>query len=91
MHLASLVLSGREKFPTESGLAQLYTEKPAPSRACMGKTSAERFPKEHLVYYQALSRGEPRRSEAAKTYPLVFIQEHTRWRTHSQWFNSPYA
>lgn len=42
---------GREKFPTESGLAQLYTEKPAP-RVMYGQDIAERFPKEHLVYYQ---------------------------------------
>lgn len=78
---------GREKFPTESGLAQLYTEKPVP-RVMYGQDVTERFPKEHLVYYQP-SAEVNERSEAAKTYPLVFIQEHTRWRTHSQWFNSP--
>ncbi|MDO5043369.1 MAG: molybdopterin-dependent oxidoreductase, partial [Slackia sp.] len=78
---------GRAKFPTESGLAQLYTEKPAP-RVAYGQDVSERFAKEHLVYYQE-SAEVSENSEAAKKYPLVFIQEHSRWRTHSQWFNSP--
>lgn len=78
---------GRAKFPTKSGLAQLYTEKPAP-RVLYGQDVSERFAKEHLVYYQE-SAEVSENSEAAKKYPLVFIQEHSRWRTHSQWFNSP--
>lgn len=78
---------GRQAFPTESGLAQLYTELPAP-RVDYGQDIAERLPKEHLVYYQE-SAEVSENSEAAQTYPLVFIQEHSRWRTHSQWFNSP--
>jgi molybdopterin-containing oxidoreductase family molybdopterin binding subunit len=24
-----------------------------------------------------------------KKYPLVYIQEHSRYRVHSQWFNTP--
>ncbi len=78
---------GRAKFPTKSGLAQLYTEKPAP-RVNYGQDIKERFPKEHLVYYQE-SAEVSENSEAAKKFPIVFIQEHSRWRTHSQWFNSP--
>ena len=78
---------GRTKFSTKSGLAQLYTETPAP-RVNYGQDVKERFAKEHLVYYQD-SAEVSENSEAAKKYPLVFIQEHTRWRTHSQWFNSP--
>lgn len=78
---------GRAKFPTASGLAQLYTEKPAP-RVVYGQDAKERFAKEHLVYYQP-SAEVNEESEAAKKFPIVFIQEHSRWRTHSQWFNSP--
>lgn len=78
---------GRAKFPTKSGLAQLYTELPAP-RVNYGQDTKERFAKEHLVYYQE-SAEVSENSEAAAKYPLTFIQEHSRWRTHSQWFNSP--
>ncbi|MCI8452907.1 MAG: molybdopterin-dependent oxidoreductase [Eggerthellaceae bacterium] len=78
---------GRAKFPTKSGLAQLYTEKPAP-RVAYGQDVKARFPKEHLVYYQE-SAEVSENSEAAKKFPIVFYQEHSRWRTHSQWFNSP--
>lgn len=78
---------GRQKFPTKSGLAQLYTEAPAP-RVNYGQDIAARFPEEHLVYFKP-SAEVSETSEAAKKYPLVFIQEHSRWRTHSQWFNSP--
>lgn len=78
---------GRTKFTTESGLAQLYTEKPAP-RVNYGQDVKERFAKEHLVYYQP-SAEVCEESEAAQKFPIIFIQEHSRWRTHSQWFNSP--
>ncbi|MCI8367762.1 MAG: molybdopterin-dependent oxidoreductase [Eggerthellaceae bacterium] len=78
---------GRTQFPTVTGRAQLYTELPAP-RLIYGQPTEERFAKEHLVYYQE-STEVSENSEAAKKFPIVFIQEHTRWRTHSQWFNSP--
>lgn len=78
---------GRTKFTTKSGLAQLYTEKPAP-RVNYGQDVKERFAKEHLVYYQP-SAEVCEESEAAAKFPIAFIQEHSRWRTHSQWFNSP--
>ncbi len=78
---------GRAKFPTTTGLAQLYTEKPAP-RVNYGQDVKERFAKEHLVYYQP-SAEVNEESEAAEKFPIAFIQEHSRWRTHSQWFNSP--
>ena len=78
---------GRKKFPTASGLAQLYTELPAP-RVDYGQDVTERFADEHLVYFKP-SAEVSETSEAAKKFPLVFIQEHSRWRTHSQWFNAP--
>lgn len=80
------VVIGEEKFPTESGRAQLYTEKPAPRSKVGQEGVAERTKKEHLVYYQEAQEAGPN-SELAEKYPLVFIQEHSRWRTHSQWFD----
>jgi molybdopterin-containing oxidoreductase family molybdopterin binding subunit len=74
-------------FPSESGKVQLYTENPTP-RLNYGQDLSARFPHEHLVYYRApheASKDNP----LYQKYPLVFLQEHSRFRVHTQWFNTP--
>ena len=70
-------------FPTETGRVALYTEKPKP-RLDYGQDLSERAPHEHLVYYR-----DPEEvgvdNPLAEKYPLAYLQEHARWRTHGQW------
>jgi molybdopterin-containing oxidoreductase family molybdopterin binding subunit len=74
-------------FPTESGRVQLYTETVAP-RLNYGQDLSAREPQEHLVYYRA--PGEASKDNPLyEKYPLVFLQEHSRFRVHGQWHNTP--
>lgn len=74
-------------WPTESGRVQLYYEKVAP-RLNYGQDLSSRDADEHIVYFR-----EPdecgSESPLAEKYPLVYLQEHSRFRIHTQWFEVP--
>lgn len=74
-------------WPTESHRVQLYWENPKP-RLSYGHDFSDRDPHEHIVYYREADESGPNSPLAAK-YPLVYIQEHARFRTHTQWFETP--
>lgn len=74
-------------FPSESGRVQLYCENPLP-RLDYGQDLSEREPHEHVVYYQPpLECGAD--NPLAQKYPLVFVQDHARFRVHAQWWETP--
>ncbi|OUO90844.1 hypothetical protein B5F40_05100 [Gordonibacter sp. An230] len=74
-------------WPTQSGRVQLYYEAVAP-RLSYGQDLADRDPDEHIVYFR-----EPDEcgidSPMAEKYPLVYLQEHSRFRVHTQWYETP--
>jgi molybdopterin-containing oxidoreductase family molybdopterin binding subunit len=74
-------------FPTESGRVQLYAEKPTP-RLNYGQDVSSRAPKEHIVYYRPPHEAT-KDNPLYQKYPLVYLQEHSRFRVHSQWFETP--
>lgn len=83
----SFVLGMSIPFVTESKRARIYCERPA-VRLDYGQDMSAGLDREHIVYYK-----EPQEvgvdNELRKKYPLVFLQEHARYRTHSQWFETP--
>lgn len=74
-------------FPTEKGLVRLYTDNPLP-RLDYGQDLSDRVDMEHLVYYR-----EPEEAgidnPLKEKYPLVYLQEHSRFRVHTQWATVP--
>ena len=74
-------------LPTESKRVQLYCENPKP-RLNWGQDLSEREPKEHIVYYQPPEEAGADNPLAEK-YPLVYLQEHARFRVHIQWWETP--
>lgn len=74
-------------WPTASGRVQLYYETVTP-RLSYGQDLTERNAEEHLVYFR-----EPEEcgidNPLAEKYPLVYLQEHSRFRVHTQWFETP--
>lgn len=74
-------------FPSESGRAQLYCEIPAP-RLDYGQDWQSKVQDEHLVYYRPPMEAT-QDNPLFEKYPLVFLQEHARFRTHSQWYEVP--
>lgn len=81
-------IRGRDiPFPSESGRAQLYFENPTP-RLDYGQDWQSKVKDERLVYYRAPLEADSKNPLFEK-YPLVFLQEHARFRTHSQWFEVP--
>ena len=71
---------------TESGKFQLYWETPKP-RVNYGQALPS-YEKEHLPRYEpGVECAED--SPYAAQYPLVFLQEHSRFRVHSQWWDVP--
>ena len=74
-------------FPTETGRVNLYCENPKP-RLNWGQDLSDREPKEHIVYYQPPEEAGADNPLAEK-YPLVYIQEHSRFRVHIQWWETP--
>lgn len=74
-------------LPTESKRVQLYCENPKP-RLNWGQDLSARKPKEHIVYYQPPEEAGSD-SPLAEKYPLVYIQEHSRFRVHIQWWETP--
>lgn len=80
-------IRGEKGFLTPTGRAQLYCENPMP-RVDYGQDISDVIEKERLPYFKP--PGEAWHENLLfKKYPLVFIQEHSRFRTHTQWFNVP--
>lgn len=74
-------------FPTPSGRAEFYNPNPRPR--VLSTTSMHYDAKrERLPYFSPPVEAWPG-SEASKKYPLVFFQEHTRWRVHTQYAEVP--
>ena len=70
-------------FATTSKLAELYVENPVGSNPY---TEGWDLAKEHLAYWEpALQVGD---EERRKTYPIQLLSEHSRFRTHTQWFEA---
>ena len=80
-------IRGEGFFYTPTGRAQLYCENPQP-RVNYGQNLTGIIEKERLPYFKPPGEAWPENPLYAK-YPLVFIQEHARYRTHTQWFNVP--
>ena len=72
-------------FPTDSGLVELYCENPAP-RYDFGQDYSSYIEKERLPYWEPTLEVADER--LAESYPLQFLQVHTRWMTHTQWFGN---
>lgn len=80
-------IRGEDGFNTPSGRAQLYCENPLP-RVDYGQDISEMQEKERLPYFRPPAEAW-KENPLYKKFPLVFIQEHSRFRTHSQWYNVP--
>lgn len=74
-------------FPTPQGRARVYCEDPQP-RTNWGQDISEVYEKERMPYFKAPNEAWSE-NELYKKYPLVFIQDHTRFRSHTQWYNVP--
>ena len=75
-------------FPTAHGRLELYWENPEP-RADFGQTfTDEEIRKEHLPYWRA-PREAWKENEQIEQYPLVLLNVHERFRTHTQFFDNP--
>ena len=79
-------IRGLNGWPTDSGRIQLYWENPTP-HFNYGQDLSDSIEGEHLVYYRPPKEADED-SDLAKKYPYVFIQEHARFRTHSQFFDT---
>lgn len=73
-----------QPLPTEHGRAMLYTETAAP-RVVYGQALVDGEDRNHLVYYRPPAEAD-RDNPLFEKYPLVFLQEHARYRVHSQWY-----
>lgn len=77
---------GEQYCLTPSGMEELYCEFPLP-RLDYGQDYQELMAEEHypaLTYPVEAWPG----TDQQKKYPLVYVQEHQRWRTHSQYFDN---
>ena len=75
---------GGAPFPTPSGRAELYKERPLP-RVDFGQdweaaAEAERFPSFRPPTENYHENG------LKEKYPLSYLTTHERWRVHTQWF-----
>jgi len=76
-----------EPISTESGKIQLYCENPKP-RIDYGQDVSHLVDSQRLPTYREPHEASPNNPLYQK-YPLVFFQEHSRFRVHSQWFDVP--
>ncbi|WP_165045821.1 molybdopterin-dependent oxidoreductase [Adlercreutzia sp. ZJ138] len=76
-------VNGVEKFKTVSGRAELYCEEPKP-RLDYGQDWKNNAEKEHFAYWRAPNEAWYE-NELASKYPLVLLQDHARYRVHSQY------
>lgn len=80
-------IRGELYFLTPTGRAELYCENPQP-RVNYGQDLSGVIEKERLPYFKPPAEAWKDHPLYQK-YPLVFIQEHSRFRSHTQWFNTP--
>lgn len=80
-------IRGEKFFNTESGRAQLYCENPVP-RVDYGQDVSGIIERERLPYFRPPGEAWSE-NPLFRKYPLVYIQEHSRFRSHTQWFNVP--
>lgn len=80
-------IRGEHGFNTESGRANLYCENPVP-RVDFGQDVSHLIEKERFPYFKPPGEAWKKNPLYAK-YPLVYVQEHSRYRVHTQWFNVP--
>lgn len=71
-------------FPTPSTRLEFYCEKPT----SLAKDPDFDASTEHLPRFIPPLEAWPE-NELYKSYPLVFLQDHTRWRMHTQWAFDP--
>ena len=74
-------------FPTPQGRVRIYCEDPQP-RTNWGQDLTGLAKKERLPYFKAPNEAWSENPLFEK-YTLVYIQDHSRFRSHSQWFNVP--
>ncbi|MGE4273337.1 MAG: molybdopterin-dependent oxidoreductase [Desulfitobacterium sp.] len=74
-------------FPTATGRAQFYLEQPAPAYNYGQDWDVE---KERLPVLFEPPTEAWHENPLFKKYPFVLVQEHTRWRTHTQWGHAPW-
>lgn len=80
-------IRGEQFFNTDSGRANLYCENPQP-RVNYGQDLTGIIEKERLPYFKPPGEAWNENPKFSK-YPLVYLQEHSRYRVHSQWYNVP--
>lgn len=78
---------GVNGWPTATGKAEIYCENPVP-RTDYGQDLSEVWEKERLPYFKPPNEAWSE-NPLFKEYPLVYLQEHSRFRTHSQCYNVP--
>lgn len=78
---------GVKGWPTATGKVEIYCENPVP-RTDYGQDLSEVWEKERLPYFKPPNEAWSE-NPLFKDYPLVYLQEHSRFRTHSQWYNVP--
>ena len=81
------VRGGSAPFPANYGLVHVYCEDPKP-RTNWGQDVSTLTERERMPYFKAPNEAWDENPLHEK-YPLVFIQDHTRFRTHTQWFETP--
>jgi anaerobic selenocysteine-containing dehydrogenase len=74
------------KFDTPSGRMEFFAEQPV-TRFDFGQDLSARH--SCLPEFRPPAEAWPENPLYAK-YPLVCMQEHTRWRVHTQWFDTPW-
>ncbi len=80
-----LFVQSEKKFPTDSGLVELYCDEPEP-RYDFGQDWEDYVEKERMPYWEPTL--EVADDKLAEKYPLQFLQFHSRWMTHTQWFGN---
>lgn len=83
------VIGGKwSPFPTPHGRLMLYWESPEPRADFGQEITAEMIRQERLPYWRPPREAWSDNEQAAQ-YPLVMLQVHERFRTHSQHFDNP--
>ena len=75
-------------FPVPQGRVRVYCDTPAPRTNWGQEISADLLERERMPYFKAPNEAWDE-NPLYKKYPLVYIQDHSRFRTHSQWFGTP--
>ncbi len=75
-------------FPTTHGRLMLYWENPVPRVDFGQEISEDMIAQERFPYFRAPKEAWRTNPDFEK-YPLVFLQNHERFRTHTQYFDVP--